>query len=465
MLAPVEQDETPDLTTFTERTTGHVLEGWQRIICTRLAHLPFQTGQRLLIHGPPQHGKSIVISQRFPAWNLGVAPEQRLRVACYNVSHAERFTRVALSLMRDQSYVGLFPDPGARVPAKCPGDEWSTAARARKRDANPSLKALGLGTGFTGLGVDTLIIDDPYKDAQEARSEAVNTMLWDWWTGVVVPRLNPATNIVVMFHRWWEDDFAGKLMAQGGWETMRFPAIADGKPDDPTITAGLRMAGQALSSRYPLAELEHTRTLQGTLFDAQYQGVPFPASGGMFRPEKAEVIATMPAEIRARVRHWDIASTAGGDFTAGVLMASLPGGRYVVEDVVRGQWPSAQRNQIIRQTAELDRARGPVSYQVPQDPGAAGVDMAGDLIRLLPGFSVSAVRESGDKTVRADPLASQWNAGPSGEHGNIALLAADWNRAYLDELSRFPNGKYDDQVDASSGAFNKLAGGRVMQWA
>jgi hypothetical protein len=40
--------------------------------------------------------------------------------------------------------------------------------------------------------------------------------------------------------------------------------------------------------------------------------------------------------------------------------------------------------------------------------------------------------------------------------GNVCLVQGEWNAAYLAELCIFPNGRYDDQVDASSGAFARL---------
>ncbi len=58
--------------------------------------------------------------------------------------------------------------------------------------------------------------------------------------------------------------------------------------------------------------------------------------------------------------------------------------------------------------------------------------------------------ETGSKEIRAEPFASQVNI------GNVALCAAAWNRAYIDELRHFPNVAYDDQVDASSRAFMRL---------
>ena len=58
--------------------------------------------------------------------------------------------------------------------------------------------------------------------------------------------------------------------------------------------------------------------------------------------------------------------------------------------------------------------------------------------------------ESGSKVTRAEPFASQCNV------GNVTLTEGAWNRDYIEELRNFPNGVYDDQVDASSRAFMEL---------
>lgn len=425
------------LASYVEQTAALTLEPWQRIICDRLERLRDETGQRLLIHGPPQFGKSIIISQRFPAWLLAVNPEHRVRVACYNVTHAERFSQVNLTLTQQ---AGI-------VPSRASVKEWSTTDRAAKLDANPSFVPLGLGTGFTGLGADTLIIDDPYKNRQEARSEAVNAALRGWWTDVVLPRLNPATNVVVMFHRWWDGDFAGYLIAQGGWELLRFPAIADGKPDDPTG----RPEGELLSPRYDHAYLDAMRREQGESFYALYQGDPVPASGGLFKHGKVTIIPVAPAGI-TWVRWWDKAATAhAGDYTAGVLLGKDADGIIYIGDVQRGQWDGAERNARIRETGILDQQRyGSVRQWGPQDPGQAGKTEAAAFVRLMDGLPVETERETGSKLVRAQPFADQWNV------GNVKLVAGSWNAEYLDELTTFPYGKYDDQVDASSGAHSKV---------
>jgi predicted phage terminase large subunit-like protein len=417
-------------------------------MCAALERLRDERGVRLLIHGPPQHGKSAIISQRLPAWLLCADPVRRLRLACYNISHAARFTRVVLELLRDPALAPWRP-AGASVPSIAPAEEWSTAARAALRDANPSVKALGLGTGFVGLGADDLLIDDPYKNAQEARSAAVNLALRDWWQQVATPRISAETNVVVMFHRWWEGDFAGWLIEQGGWEVLRFPALADGGPDDPTG----RAVGEPLSPRFTREYLAAQRAAMGTAFEALYQGTPYPMEGGMFKLGKVTFVDAPPAGATF-VRGWDIGATAdAGDPTASALLYRTPAGRYGVAHARKGQWGTDQRDAIIRETATLDQATyGHVTQDLPQDPGAAGKSQAAAFVRLLAGFPVYTSTESGDKATRADPLSSQWNA------GNVEIVRGTWNREYLDDMCAFPQGKHDHYTDASSRAFNRLAG-------
>ena len=65
---------------------------------------------------------------------------------------------------------------------------------------------------------------------------------------------------------------------------------------------------------------------------------------------------------------------------------------------------------------------------------------------------------TGDKAVRAEPFAAQCEA------GNVKLLRGNWNEVYIDELTSFPSGAHDDQVDASAAAFSKVIGGQPA-WA
>jgi predicted phage terminase large subunit-like protein len=122
--------------------------------------------------------------------------------------------------------------------------------------------------------------------------------------------------------------------------------------------------------------------------------------------------------------------------------------------VTRGQWSALEREQRILQTSQSDAAFcGDYSIWVEQEPGSGGKESAENTIRMLRGFRVYADKVTGDKETRADPYAAQVQG------GNVKLIGAAWNSSFLDEHEVFPNGKFKDQVDASSGAFLKLVSG------
>jgi predicted phage terminase large subunit-like protein len=94
---------------------------------------------------------------------------------------------------------------------------------------------------------------------------------------------------------------------------------------------------------------------------------------------------------------------------------------------------------------------------VEQEPGSGGKESAEATIRNLAGYNVYADRPTGDKVSRADPLSVQVN------NGNVQIIAAEWNYAYIEELRNFPLGHYKDQVDASSGSFAHLSGRKMAK--
>jgi predicted phage terminase large subunit-like protein len=154
----------------------------------------------------------------------------------------------------------------------------------------------------------------------------------------------------------------------------------------------------------------------------------------------------------------------GGAFTAMVLLAKDEDGNYYVEHVSRGQWEPVERNKRIKAVAQRDRARyGPnhePTIYVEAEPGSSGVDAWKEIARVLAGYKVKQDRPTGDKDTRAEPWSCQCAA------GNVYLVDdGTWDmQAYIDEHTRFKpepgmkRGRYKDQVDCSSGAFNLLVG-------
>jgi predicted phage terminase large subunit-like protein len=176
--------------------------------------------------------------------------------------------------------------------------------------------------------------------------------------------------------------------------------------------------------------------------------IPSPLAGGIMKPDNITIIPALPMGIVEFVRGWDFAASTKGDFTAGAKIGVLPDGRWLIADMVRIRVSPDERDAALVNTANRDGDNCRIS--IPQDPGQAGLTQVKYLVRSLSGFSVKATPESGNKVVRAEPFAAQVNV------GNVVMLKADWNDALISEMRMFPNGTFDDQVDALSRAFSML---------
>ncbi len=390
--------------------------------------------KRLALFLPPQHGKSEQVTVRYPAFRLERNPRMRCIVGSYNQIHANKFSRKTreiarqrIALSRERKSVG----------------EWET-------EAGGSYLAVGVGSGVTGNPADLIIVDDPIKSREEAESEAYRDRVDEWFTQDLYSRKSADCAIVLIFTRWHEDDLWGRLSRLPNakeWEVVCLRAEAEA--DDP-LGRGL---GAALCPElHPAAELADNRLTMGSAYEALYQQRPHKREGDLLKRFWFKLMAAVP-RLATRIRYWDKAGTEGdGAFSAGVLMARSYDGLYWVEDVIRGQWSANRRNEVMRETATLDRIKyGHVTNWIEQEPGSGGKESAEITVRQFAGFAIKVDPVRHDKLTRCLPFADQ------AEAGNVMVRQAPWTEEYLTELASFPRGKYRDQVDASSGAFNKLA--------
>lgn len=105
--------------------------------------------KRLMVMMPPRHGKSAMVTVRFPVWWMERQPGLRVIVAAYNQTLANKFSRMSRKLA--QMRLGLREDRRAV-------EEWETQTGCWYR-------AVGVGGGITGMGGNclpegTLIITD-----------------------------------------------------------------------------------------------------------------------------------------------------------------------------------------------------------------------------------------------------------------------------------------------------------------
>ena len=411
-----------------------------RLIIRELEAVTRGETTRLMLLLPRGHGKSTYGSALFPPWFLAQKPHLRVVAASGTERLGVQFSYAAQRFVRSAGGVlGLSLDRENVL-------NWSLSNGGE-------YVTVGAGGQITGRRSDLVVLDDVVPGREAANSLLARDKVWQWWQGDVLGTLKPNGRVIVIMTHWHEDDFAGRLMQQEGnrWRVISLPAIAEGNSD----LLG-RMPGEALWPEWlSLDALGEKRAEIGEMeWAAQFQQRPRPLEGSLFKTGQIQVLDIAPHLHGATVaRGWDLAATAqtgtrDPDWTAGVKMARLPSGLFVVLDVVRERLgPDGVRN-LIRNIASQD-GHG-VKISLPQDPGQAGVAQALEFTRLLSGMNVVTSRETGEKSTRAAPYASQCNG------GNVAVVRGPWNAAYLDELGSFPSGSKDDQVDASSRVFEEV---------
>ena len=143
--------------------------------------------------------------------------------------------------------------------------------------------------------------------------------------------------------------------------------------------------------------------------------------------------------------------SASADYTAGVLMRhDIPTDRVQVQHVTRYRASAAELEERIVAQARIDGPQVVVSIETePASQAAAWADALKARLQRQ-GIKCHPVRVRRDKGSRVLRLAA------SAQQGRVTLLEGQWNAAYRNELVSFPEGHHDDQVDASSLAYNYL---------
>lgn len=426
---------------------------WQRarhhaIICDALMRVYRGECRRLVINVPPRYSKTELAVVNFIAWAFGQVPDAEFIHASYSGTLAVNNSTAVRNLVQHETYREIFPDI----------ELASDASHHWKTTAGGVMYATGTGGTITGIGAGkhregfggAIIIDDPHK-ADEAKSDVIRQGVIDWFQNTLESRKNsPETPIIVIMQRLHQDDLAGWLLGDRGVD-MEGPPVAGGNGEiweNVCLPVWNDDETPLWPEKHNAEDLRRMEKAAPYVFAGQYRQRPAPPDGGVIQPDMLQIVEAVPANVVEWCRGWDLGASASGDFTAGGRLGRMADGRFVIADMVREQYETNKRDALIKNTAVRDGRSHKQS--LPQDPGQAGKSQVQAFAALLAGHSVHFSPESGDKVTRADPLASQINA------GNVVMVRGPWNKAFTDECRLFPFGKYDDQVDAAARAFNGL---------
>lgn len=400
---------------------------------------------RLIINVPPRHLKSHCASIAFTAWLLGHHPTAQIINVSYGQDLADKLARDARSLMQHEWYQRLFPATHLSSQKQSVNEFMTTAQGYRL--------ATSVGGVLTGRGGDYIIIDDPLKP-DEAVSDAQRRAVNHWYDHTLYSRLNDKRHgvIIIVMQRLHEDDLVGHVLAQETWDVLSFPAIAECEETFRIETLGgsrqyTRKVGDVLhperESRDTLARIR--QTIGEYNYAGQYQQAPAPFGGGMVKRDwfKCHEAGQTPDAFDHIIQSWDTANkpTELSDFSVCVTIG-IKGSMIFLLHVLRKRLNYPDLKRAVREQEELHRAT-----VVLIEDKASGTQLIQELVQ--DGCSiVKAVTPVGDKVMRMHT-----QVGPI-ENGFVSLpREAPWLAEYVHELTTFPRGRHDDQVDATSQAF------------
>jgi predicted phage terminase large subunit-like protein len=426
-----------DLNPQTDLATSWHLE----VIAAKLAAVRRGGIRRLIINLPPRSLKSLMASIAFPAWCLGHDPSAQLLCVSYAQDLSDKLARDCRSIMMSPWYGRIFPTRLARHRQAV--QEFVTTRQGYRL-------ATSNGSVLTGRGADIILIDDPLKP-EEALSDARRQAANEWFDHTLYSRLNNKRQgvIVIIMQRLHEDDLVGHVLAQEPWEVVRFLAIAEEDEvhrietilGPRTFTCG---DGEALHpEREPLDTLDRIRRTIGEYnFAGQYQQSPAPLGGGLVKAEwfKRYAEKDRPESFDRVVQSWDTANKATelSDFSVCTTWGIKEKNLYLLSVLCkRLEYPDLKR--AVREQQRLFNAN-----IVLIEDKASGTQLIQELI--VDGcYGVTRYQPECDKVMRL--------------HAQTALIesgfvyipeTAPWLAAYLHEMTVFPKGKHDDQVDSTA---------------
>lgn len=407
--------------------------------------------KRLIITIPPRHLKSITCSVLYPAWLLGRDPTLRIIVASYGAELAAAHARNFRKVIQSAWYARVFPRTAGSIGRDTEMETGTTVGGYRL--------ATAVGGTVTGLGADLIIIDDLMK-AQDARSAEAREKAKRFVDETLLSRLdNKRTGRVISIQqRLHEDDIVDHLLQKRGFRHLNLPAIALKDETFPLAVGGThsRRIGEALDpARESLETLEALRVEMGSrAFEAQYQQNPNPPESEYVRFERIpRYDAAPPREALHKVVHsWDpaISPEAGADYSA-CSVWGFDGKAWLLLEMIRVRL--AYPDLLERVRAERRRGQPDV---ILVEKASVGQALLADLWRDKRMLTANARHRAPDCEVLAaavrlgkeERFASQVEQLYSG----FAKLPREalWLDDLRKEMTTFPNGRHDDQVDCIS---------------
>lgn len=396
----------------------------------------------LLLSMPPQHGKSLTITETLPSFYLGHYPEKRVIEVSYGSEFAKRFGKANKSKI--QRFGGLF---GIAISSDAKSNvDWKLT------NGIGGMISKGIMSPITGQSGDLIIVDDPIKNSQEASSETQRQNLWNEWQNTIMSRVQTGTKIIVIQTRWHEDDLIGRLKDKPYTTYYNLEALNESEDDPLGRKIGEALCPEMGKDEAWLANYKEGLT-SGTIdeggesglraWEALFQGHPTNKEGNILHREWWKYYEGQITDLDQLIMSVDPAFKDTGDYVAIGLWGKKGANIYLI-DLVREHLNFQATMDVMLQKKYLYDP----SVILVEDK-ANGSAIIETLRKTVMGVVGVNPRDSKEERVNAVSFVI--------ESGNVYLPKdRSFTAPFVEECAQFPNGKHDDMVDQMTQALARL---------
>ena len=421
-----------------ERTTFH------EYLCQRVQEFVERPSDKpyeiLIINTPPQHGKSMTITETLPSWYLGRHTYANVIEVSYNSDFAQRFGK------RNKEKVEVFGDKVFGIKLS---KETKSASEWEITDGGGMI-SVGFGGSITGRKGNLIIIDDPVKSSAEAKSEAYRSRIWDEWEHSIKSRTHPGSKIIVIMTRWHEDDLAGRLLREEECEYINLPAECEDDNDPIGRKIGDALCPEIGKDNKWLKTFKESY-VKGEGISAWYalfQGNPVTDGGNIIKSEwwqyykkDKDTVLGMDEVIMSV----DAAFKDTGDPVCIQVWGRQKANIYLL-DLINDRIDFVNTIKAIKGTKSIY----PQIKSIYVEDKANGSAIISTLRNEIPG--IIPIEPLGGKVARVNDVTYII------ESKNVFLPSnKEWTQEFVNQCNVFPKGKHDDMVDAMSQALTRLS--------
>jgi predicted phage terminase large subunit-like protein len=380
---------------------------------------------------PPGTAKTFILAVCLPAWILAHSPSATVMV----VEHIRKLSRDTTRNIRK-----IVASAPFRRNFKTRIDENWKGAGDFGTTAGGSVYATSVSGTITGYRSDVTIVDDPLsiKNANNIEEiEFVNQTFDD----EILSRMRDAdSRVVVVMHRLNENDLIAHVMRKGGYTKLELPLIAD-KDRIYTCRYGVwhREKGEQLRSnrfsKRELRDLAFKPSFRYLYQQGRSGGASLRIRSRYFKYDDVRRNTSLPVVLSI-----DTAQKGGGNSSRMVIQVWQTDGRD--HDLL----------DVFAAVCDYERLWGELKCLVKQyrpsviliedaSTGSALISQA----KALMDHDIRGVVPRGSKSERFLPHFKTIRA------GRVHVpISADWVTDWVEEICAFPEGEYDDHVDALS---------------